>query len=81
MIMKSRIIDYGIIIFTIYIALCIYSLWQERDYQELLLEDCGETIIKQRCVIDAQEEYIHFLIEQNSGLLPIHPRGNNFGPI
>jgi hypothetical protein len=78
---KNKIIDYGIIIFTICIALHIYSLWQERDYQELLLEDCGETIIKQRELINAQEEYINFLIKQNSGLLPTYPKRNNFGPI
>jgi len=83
--MKNKIIDYGIVIFAVYISLHIYTSWKEINRQQFLLEDCAETIIKQRSLIDAQERYIHFLTTQGygegSGDSPIYPKRNNFGPI
>ena len=79
--MKNKIIDYGIILFAVYVIINIYSMWEENDHQRIQLEDCKEVILKQRDVIDAQEEYINFLIKQDSNSFPIYPKRNNFGPI
>jgi len=56
-------------------------MWEENDHQRIQLEDCKEIILKQRELIDAQEQYINFLIKQDSSSFPIHPKRNNFGPI
>jgi|TARA_B100001094_G_C18191642_1_gene807702 hypothetical protein len=79
--MKNKIIDYGIILFAVYVIINIYSMWEENDHQRIQLEDCKEIILKQRELIDAQEQYINFLIKQDSSSFPIHPKRNNFGPI